>query len=133
MLNSLNTVGLKPTNNIGNIMTQKIYEEVADAISIIQQQFTLPQQMIGVVNNQSILIQKIISTHYQKGSMVKKSFDEWDKKHDDIDFKDLVSHFQYDYHPQEGKEFNNPFENLEDRYLSDDDLQKNKHRLSGYN
>ena len=114
-------------------MTQIKYEEVATALAMIQQQFTIPKIMCGIVNYQALQILKIIQNNYTKSSLVAKSFDEWDKIHDNVDFKDLVSHFECDYHPQEGKEYSNPFINLEDRYLEFELLQKNKARLSGYN
>lgn len=114
-------------------MTQIKYEKIASSAAIIQQQFELPQQMIGIVNYQVKEIIKIVDANYEKTSLVQKSLKEWDKIHDNVDFKDLVSHFQCDYQPQQGEAFNNPFSNLEDRYLSDDDLQNNPQRFSGYN
>jgi len=132
-MNSLNTVGFKPTNKIGNIMTQIKYEKIAYHLAMIEQQFTLPQRFLGVVNYQALQIEKIIDLHYLNKSDVKKSFKDWDKNSNDINYKALVSSFNYDYYPLENEEFNNPFANLEDRFFSDEELHKNQHKLSGYN
>lgn len=127
-MSSINIYGVTPPR-----MTQEKYEIVAESLGMILQQFKLENEMIGVVNYQATIVRDVIRTYYDVSSIINKSFKDWDKKNDDIDFENLVANFHSDYRVPSDEEFDNPFENSESRFLTHENLQQKKFELSGYN
>ena len=113
-------------------MSEEKYEEVAEALAMMMQQFVLPNYMCGVMNFNMNKIRDVVNNYYPVEAPVKRNFLNFTKKQSLHNLNYLVDSFAIEYSL---RTFDKPnlFWSLEERFLSSEELEINKHILCGYN
>lgn len=114
------------------IMSEEKFEEVAEALAMMMQQLVLPKHMFGVMNFNLHNMRYIVTNYFSVEALVKRDFFKFARKQTWNNLNNLVDSFTTEYSL---RNFNkeNPFLNLERRFLSSEELEINKHILCGYN
>ena len=126
MKKTINVYGRTPYT-----MSEEKFEEVAEALAMIMQQLILPYHMYGVMNLNMSKIRDVVNNYFPVEALVKHNFLHFTKKQTLRSLNYLVDSFAAEYSL---RTFNKPnlFLSLEERFLSSEELETNKHKLCGY-
>ena len=114
------------------IMSEEKFEEVAEALAMMMQQLNLPNYMPGVMNFKMGKIRDVVNNYFPVEAPVKRYFLKFVGKQSWKNLNNLVHSFTEEYSLW-ASDKSNVFWNLEERFLSSEELEINKHILCGYN